>query len=353
VRIWRKRNVFECHRPGAAAKVRHRIIVGALCALLITTVGCNEEPEPQVAWTEPFDAYDMGWFLSVNQSTEYGAVAVGGTPSAGIIMRMSETQWASWPILIDVPLLNWIHSWPDGQVVVVGNGGTILRYDGSEWALEDSGTEEDLWGVWGASSDDLWAVGGRGREEGQATILRNTGEGWFVPEIPDLDRPHVFAFYKVWGSSKDDVYVVGQQGAVLHWTGTELVEQHISLWGTGPDRIVAVGGRSQGIIARYDGVEWTTVTMVPPLELLPGLNGVWMQDPDTIHIAGSQGVLATVDFDSLGVTEFEVDVGATLDFHALQGGDDGHMVTVGGNFRSLPGGPYHGVVMERFLSTEE
>jgi hypothetical protein len=44
-----------------------------------------------------------------------------------------------------------IHGTSATNLFVVGTKGTIMRWDGSKWASEASGTTEDLWGVWTAN----------------------------------------------------------------------------------------------------------------------------------------------------------------------------------------------------------
>jgi hypothetical protein len=52
------------------------------------------------------------------------------------------------------------------QAWAVGDGGTLIRWDGSAWTPATSGTTQALNGIWGASSAEVWAVGNAG------TILR-------------------------------------------------------------------------------------------------------------------------------------------------------------------------------------
>ena len=165
----------------------------------------------------------------------------------------------------------------------------------------------------------------------------------------ELQKEKVYAFYKVWGTSADNLYIVGQRGVMLHWNGSELTEVDtgthedlISLWGTGPDRIAAVGGRTNGVIARYDGTAWSTTA----LDLAPGLNGIWMGNPNTLHVAGNMATLMSLDFDTLKETEYDINTG--LDFHAIFGGANGNLSVVGGNFRA-PNGPFQGIVVQAEL----
>lgn len=322
--------------------------LSAIFAIALT--GCPDDGTG--GWVEAFDATETGWLLSVWGPSGDDLYAVGGTPTRGVVMRSDGTTWAPVDLGQDVPLLNWAYGFGPDDITVVGNGGTILHYDGAAWTAQTTTVTEDLWGVWGAAPDDLWAVGGRGRAEGQDTLLHYDGTSWRKVATPTLTRPNVFAFFKVWGTSADNVYVVGQRGAVLRWDGstwTEALvgtsEDLISLWGTGPDQIVIVGGRNNGQVVRWDGTEWTQASLAP----LPGLNGVWMDPatPGEATIVGVGGTVATLDVATLDyVDESPLEVSPSLDFHAVFGDGAGHRAAVGGNFLAVDG-PYQGVAYER------
>jgi hypothetical protein len=324
----------------------------ALAGLLLL-VGCPQDPK---GWQPAFDADATGWLLSVWGPSGDAMFAVGGAPEAGVVMRFEGTAWAPVDLGRTVPLLNWAYGFGPNDVTVVGNGGTILHYDGSTWQTQTTTTTEDLWGVWGAAPDDLWAVGGRGRAEGQDTILHYDGATWTKVRTPDLSRPNVFAFFKVWGTSASDVYVVGQRGAVLHFDGSGWTEQLvgtsedlISLWGTSDHQVIIVGGRNNGQVVRWDGTEWTRKSLAP----LPGLNGVWMRDPGTAHVVGAGGTIATLDVATLEYVDASpVEVDPSLDFHAVFGNSQGKLTTVGGNFLQVAG-PYRGIAYERDLEDDE
>jgi hypothetical protein len=48
------------------------------------------------------------------------------------------------------------------DIWVVGEGGTIGRWNGHGWSEVSSGTTEALCGVWGSGPDDVWVVGVNG-----------------------------------------------------------------------------------------------------------------------------------------------------------------------------------------------
>jgi hypothetical protein len=334
----------------------HRFVFAALGWFgLLALPACPSDPKgPPDTWSPAFDANDTGWLLSLWGPSPDELYAVGGDnqPSRGVVMRRNGEVWSEVELGVEVPLLNWVTGFGADDVIFVGDGGTIVRGDGETWSVQESPTEQDLWGVWGSAPDDVWAVGGVPFPGGAPTIVRFDGEAWTLVETPTLTRENVFAFFKVWGSGPDDVWVVGQRGVVLRWDGATWTELDagvtvdlISVWGTGPGRVAMVGGRGSGWIATWNGTELRSVQ--PPA--LPGLNGVWMQG-DAIHVAGEQGELARFDFDTLAL-EDEFFPETNLAFHVIYG-DGERLSAVGGNF-SAPNGPFLGIAYERAMNDED
>ena len=315
----------------------------------------NDAAEPGEGWREAFAARDVGWLLSVWGPAADDLYAVGGRPDDGVVMHFDGLEWTAVDLGVRVPLLNWVFGFSSADVTVVGNDGTILHFDGAAWTTESTTVSQDLWGVWGVSRDDLWAVGGNGRSEGQATLLRREAGAWRRMPTPALSRPNVNAFFKVWGTSSDNVYAVGQRGAIVRFDGNAWTEQLsgtgddlIALWGTGPDRVVVVGGRNNGQVVVFDGDRWTHRSLSP----LPGLNGVWMRRPDIAHVAGANGTLARLRLENFTVEEALVEPRVTDDFHAVFGAPGGRLISVGGSL-IRPTAPYRGLAYERELSDEE
>lgn len=300
-------------------------------------------------YVEAFDPQLLGWGLHVVGRSASDIYVAGGNPDQGTLLHYDGQEWSKEALPDGTPLLNWVRPFDDGTTVAVGNDGTVVIDDGSGWTTQQTPTEEDLWGVWGPTPDDVWAVGGAGRSQGQDTILRWDGDAWSEVEPPALQRPGVNAFFKVWGSSADDVWIVGQNGIVLHWDGDALEETGvgtsrdlIALSGTGPDDVVVVGGRSNGVMAHWDGAEWTSQELSPA----PGLNGVFMIAPGEFWVAGVRGLLRRGSVTAEGFDVPRTRPVSALDLHAVWGVDGYGLLAVGGNFE-LQQGPFEGAALLR------
>ena len=336
-----------------------RLELWLACGLVLA--GCPNDPSGPEAepWSSEYETADMGWLLSVWGPSTDDLYAVGGRfsmPTEGEAIHYDGTEWRSVDFGTPVPLLNWVFGFGPNDVTTVGDDGTVMHWNGATWTQQTTPTTEQLWGVWGAAPNDLWAVGGRGFPDSEATILRFNGTEWTAMAVPELMRAGVNAFFKVWGTDANNVYIVGQNGAVLHWNGSELMEQFvgtavdlISVWGTGPDRIAIVGGRGNGVVVTWDGTEWHTQELSP----LPGLNGVWMRSPNVIHAVGEEGTVVKIDFDTRSYTEDIVDGFPNRNaFHAVFGDSASKLTAVGGNLATTSG-PYSGLVFGRGLAADE
>ena len=116
-----------------------------------------------------------------------------------------------------------------GDVWVVGNAGTILRWNGSAWASVSGGGTRVLRGVFAASPTAAWAVGDA------AAILAWDGSAW-SPESAGVTG----VLRDVWGVSAGEVWAVGDGGRILRRTSGAVhrVERHDpdlpGAWGSGP-----------------------------------------------------------------------------------------------------------------------
>ena len=115
----------------------------------------------------------------------------------------------------------------------------------------------------------------------------------------------------------------------------------MTLWGSGPDHIVVVGGRSIGVVGVYDGNDWTTETRAGELA---GLNGVFVTPSGESHIVGLLGAAATIDPNGIDIAIESTPTVVTL--HAVWGDGAGRVYAVGGRSRVEP---FTGVALVRTL----
>jgi hypothetical protein len=107
-----------------------------------------------------------------------------------------------------------LHGFAEDDVIAVGSGGRIARFDGARWKVEPSGVSEGLAAVWGPARNDVFAVGERG------TILHFDGKSW----TPQSSGEEVTLF-DVFGLGPADVFAVGEAGVILHYDGTRWSNQ--------------------------------------------------------------------------------------------------------------------------------
>lgn len=279
--------------------------------------------------TGPGDVYTVG-----------GQPTLGGSDGSRAIYRFDGAAWSE----VSVPpggMLNWVHGAGD-TMWVVGEGGAALRFEGGTFVEEvDTGAGTTLWGIWCARADRCWAVGGDPRGADSApTMVALDGDTWSPVALPETERP-ARALFKIWGTSDEQIIAIGSVGLAYHFDGTAWTEAPtgvgvdlISLWGRGPDDIVAVGGRINGQLVRWDGSAWTTEV----LGGVPGLNGVWMNSEGTAYAGGVNGRLVRIP---AGTFDAEpMDSGFARVVHAVWGRDAGPFFAVGGSLDRNP--PYIG-----------
>lgn len=287
----------------------------------------------------------LGMAMSVWGGSASEAMIAGGQqgdgPSRGFVLRRTAEGWGPDPLPADTPMLDWIGQAGD-DVWAVGLQGTALRREGDAWVPHDTGTTVTLWGVWGSAGDDAWAVGGDGVAE-PPTLLHFDGLAWSEAALPPLPRD-AHALFKVWGSDAEHVFVAGDAGVLLHreadaWVATTpgSIAPFIALWGRGPDEVVAVGGRSNARVARWDGAGWQDVVLMPA-----GLNGVWLDDDGTATLVGRLGGIFELPAGSLDPVQAPSPTNLVL--HAVHGFSDGSRIAVGGSFDTAP--PWVGIVLE-------
>ena len=139
----------------------------------------------------------------------------------------------------------WVES-PE-SAWVVGDGGTVLRWDGKAWLpIALASRKRELSTVWGCLEDGLW-IGGR-----RTLIQYESGTGGSTLTHTD------FAVVAIWGSGPDDIWYLAAERQVVHWNGTTCTimelpgeddDEFYTLTGSAADEDIWIGGLS-GLLAR-------------------------------------------------------------------------------------------------------
>jgi hypothetical protein len=150
--------------------------------------------------------------------------------------------------------------WSDGnnKAWAVGNGNTIVRWDGAAWlkvsdTTSQQGPPDNYWGVWG-SGVDAWVVGDNSIIHCKIALsctTESSGGG---------------ALTGVWGSAANNIFAVGENGRILRYNGTSWTSMTSGtnrrlgrVTGSGPNDVWVVG---DSVVLRYDGNatgQWTFV----------------------------------------------------------------------------------------------
>ncbi len=110
-----------------------------------------------------------------------------------------------------LPALTGIWARPANDVYIVGAYGTILRYNGQGWDVQEPPTGHSathLSAVWGRSKDEVYAVGVD--EQGEGIILVRRGGAWTVFDDGLPGAPSA-----LWASDSGPLRVASDQGVFV------------------------------------------------------------------------------------------------------------------------------------------
>lgn len=246
----------------------NRFVVGTAGSILRLSEPGEVALEPVMTHRDLFGIADLG----------NGEEVVVG--DSGAVLKKIAGNWESLPA-VTTKLLRAVWA-PDqgGDAVIVGEGGTILRLRGLQLQAEASGTDRFLRAVWGLAPNLVFAVGDQG------TLLRFDGSGWRREAVPTE-----LGLRAVWGSGPNDIFAAGDDGVVLRFDGTKwyLMTVPISvewrgLWGTGPNDVYLVG--DEGSLLHFDGTSWNILPL-PTTELLLSVGRGLA--PGSVRITGAAG----------------------------------------------------------------
>jgi hypothetical protein len=155
--------------------------------------------------------------------------------------------------------LNAVHAFADDEVWMVGDGGTVLRWDGAAWGRADTNTRKTLYDLWGQGPDNVWIVGSG------PTVLHYDGSSWDNVNLPSFPSG-VWGLEGVDGSASNNVWFVGYQGTALRWNGSSIQKHTVptqkrlrAVWSRSSSDTWVVG--DEGAIFHWNGSSWQAPSM--------------------------------------------------------------------------------------------
>jgi hypothetical protein len=133
------------------------------------------------------------------------------TTDAGVVLELVEDAWIAQTVATStsslVPLFGVWSSTRGADLVAVGLAGLAYRRPEGQvaWETEDTGSNADLYGIFGASSDEVYAVGSNG------TVLLYDGAGW--GPVPSASSRNLYAIHGLADGSV--IVAAGDEGSAV------------------------------------------------------------------------------------------------------------------------------------------
>jgi hypothetical protein len=270
--------------------------VGTPVTITGTNFGTTQGDTSTVTFTDGANAgrattwTDTQIIINVPVGATTGAVTVtvgGRTSNTDKIFTVNTRNWIRQnPLPTGNPIYGvWGSAVND--IFVVGQNGSLMRYNGTTWNLMTSGTTSTLRGIWGNDASNIFAVGMSG------AIIRYNGTAWST-----MSSGSTVSLYGIWGSGVADIYAAGDSGTIIHWNGTtwgspmttNTTRNLRGIWGSAANNIFAVG--DNGTVVRYNGTNWGTAPM--DSKTTQNLKAVWGFGAN-VYAVGDNGTVIKYD----------------------------------------------------------
>ncbi|OGT45844.1 MAG: hypothetical protein A3E83_00510 [Gammaproteobacteria bacterium RIFCSPHIGHO2_12_FULL_41_20] len=140
----------------------------------------------------------------------------------------------------------------------VGDNGTILQYDGSNWTSATSPVTNNLFGVYAVSATEAWAVGASGR------ILKWNGSSWSTVTSPVTTTLNAIKMVDTDGDGTANFgLVAANSGRILSYNGSTW--SFVDLGGTNLFSVDIINQNdawvagASGTTMHWDGSTWTEI----------------------------------------------------------------------------------------------
>ncbi len=269
---------------------------------------------------------------------EYTGITVPTTSRYSFTLQCPATPPSASPYWIymnsgTTHLLHGIWGSSVNNIFAVGAGGTIIRYNGSNWSPQTSTVTTNLNGVWGSSATTVYAVGIGGK------ILKTINGGSSWSSMTNNDTRGLNA---VWGSPTGSIFAVGDDGTIRYYDGDgdnngspddiwEFQDSHttvklLGVFGTSATDVYAVGNSHMDeywkrTVIHYDGSTWSLVETGNGITLM----SAWGKSATDVKAVGCFGSIM-----SFNGTDWKQSGGPTeKTFNAMWGEPGGEIFAVG------------------------
>lgn len=256
---------------------------------------------------------------SFSEMSEPGPGVVWGSSATDLfgtngssIYRHDGTAW-----VVVANMAGFGEAWGSSARDIFAIGDGIMHFDGAYWSPMQTPVRSDLHDIWGSSASDVFVVGGK---LGLGAALHYDGAAWSRMILPPGSTPRA-----VWGAAANEVFAVGQMlnetcveghcysgpGLILRYDGTDWSPMTLpgtvtgvwDVWGVSGNDVFAVGSAGDAsTVLHYDGTSWSTMA-TPATE---GLIGIWGNSASDVYAVGQFG--AILHYDGTAWTEVEYDV---------------------------------------------
>jgi hypothetical protein len=249
-------------------------------------------------------------------------------------------------------LLTSVWGWSENDVLAVGSGGTVLRWNGTSWInLPSPSGKDTFFTVWGTSANDIWLVSGTNALF-HASMLVNGQPDWKAAPNLTNDPSSVVALRAIWGSGAGDLRVGGEPffvntpdgfvghnqfvraGAGEEWVPIEGAGTVYGIWGSSATDIWLVVDNSgtnpwqKGMTLHGTGSTPNTLVFAPvDSQTASGLVAVWGSSADDVWAVGEHGAIRHI---TPGAKRWEVVPSPTkTSLQAIWGSGPGDIWAVG------------------------
>lgn len=214
-------------------------------------------------------------------------------------------QCDDWRFCYPLPQGNTLHAaWSAGpnDHFVGGDGGVIMRWNGSDWTIMDTPTEKSIFSIAGTSPTDIWAVGGDEKtlsDTERSLVMHFDGTQWSHVTPPDFFGS-TYVLKGLTAIAPNNVWATVNGGpSLVHWNGTSwqfdliggsffLEGRFYATFALGEDHVFAVGTHGQ-IIHRYDNTWHLEQKTQEGGFTTDILSGIWGTDLNNLYACGNWG----------------------------------------------------------------